>query len=367
MSSAHGRPRIVNPADCGVEPPSIYDFPDPEDLRAQIFVSYVSITSIMCDLCRLLTRQNDPSSPVAAAAAAAEKSKVALRLLDYVRSMPPELRLVDRQKKPKPYSFDLAQLHVHLLTTIIILYRPRSIFHVPPTSAPAVVASNLNFRIFEAMELRGHTCFLSSGFSWHLLVTAIPQLSCLGVPALHREFGGNLDILEGVMRTLGATRPSAANNLRNIQVIRRALESKNTFPSTTMTTTTTTRLGDNDDVFSFNPLDLFDPYGVNVPENYRRISAALADFGLEPSPDDGGTVVVQDVGGTTLHEDPNVLEGVQAQSVSTGVPAVPTPTPYNNVGGDEVMVDFAPELLGSDFPEDGWMRNWIDELNLFGE
>jgi hypothetical protein len=31
------------------------------------------------------------------------------------------------------------------------------------------------------------------------------------------------------------------------------------------------------------------------------------------------------------------------------------------------MVDFAPELLGSDFPEDGWMRNWIDELNLFVE
>src|SRR5882757_7371634 len=224
MSSAHGRPRIVNPADCGIEPPSIYDFPDPNDLRAQIFASYVSITSIMCDLCQLLARQNDP--PLA------EKNKIGLRFLDYVRSLPPALRLVQPNQVSRPYSFDLAQLHIHLLTTIIILYRPQSIFHVPPASAPAIVASNLNFRIFEAMELRGHTCFLSSGFAWHLLVTAIPQLSCLGIPALREEFKGNLDALEGVFRTLGSTRPSAANNLRNIQVIRRALDSKDTVPTT---------------------------------------------------------------------------------------------------------------------------------------
>ncbi|EXJ53608.1 phospholipase A2 [Cladophialophora psammophila CBS 110553] len=261
MSSAHGRPRIVNPADCGIEPPSIYDFPDPSDIRAQIFVSYVSITGIMCDLCQLLTRQNDPPS--------VEKNEVGLRLLDYVRSLPPALLLVQPNGIPRPYSFDLAQLHVHLLTTIIILYRPQSIFCIPSASSPAIVASNLSFRIFEAMELRGHTCSLSSGFAWHLLVTAIPQLSCLVIPSLREECKSNLDTLEGCFRTLASTRPSAANNLRNIQEIHRALESKEPLPKARLSANASM------DAFSFSPLELFGPYGVDVPRNYDRITAAL--------------------------------------------------------------------------------------------
>lgn len=337
MSAAHGRPRIINPADCGVEPPSVHDFPDPNDLRAQIFVSYVSITSILCDLCQLLTRQNNPPF--------VEKNQIGLRLLEYVRSLPPALRLVQPNGPPKPYSFDLAQLHIHLLTSIIILYRPQSIFHVPPASAPAIVAANLNFRIFEAIELRGHTCFLSSGFAWHLLVNAIPQISCLGIPALREEFKGSLDSIEGVLRTLASTRPAAANNLRNIQVIRRALETKDGLLARGLSANVA------QDVFSFSPLDLFDPYGGEVPKSYDRIAAAL-----EASHSN-------DIGGQNFE---NVSQGNQ------NVPQIPDTQTHsfaatpNQIADETIFHDF-PGLLGSNFPEDGWMRNWIDEANLFNE
>ncbi|KAJ9616419.1 hypothetical protein H2200_000137 [Cladophialophora chaetospira] len=338
MSSAHGRARIVNPSDCSIDPPSIYDFPDPNDPRAQVFVSYVSITSILADLCQLLTRQKDPPP--------AEKNKIGLRLVEYVRRLPPALRLVQPNGVSKPYSLDLAQLHIHILTTIIIFYRPQSIFHVPPTSAPAIVASNLNFRIFEAIELRGHTCYVSSGCAWHLLVTAIPQLSCLAIPNLRGECKSNLDTLEGVFRTLGSTRPSARNNLRNIQVIRKALESKNALP------TTRQNIDEAANAFSFSPLDLFDPYGVDVPGSYDRIVAALESFSVETS-QNGQTNSSATQGNDNL---PHTF-GAEAQSFA--------PTPNNE--GDVTMFDDFPELLGSNFPEDGWMRNWINELNLFTE
>ncbi|KIW94372.1 uncharacterized protein Z519_04348 [Cladophialophora bantiana CBS 173.52] len=340
MSSAHGRPRIVNPADCSIEPPSIYDFPDPSDIRAQIFVSYVSITGIMCDLCQLLTRQNDPPS--------VEKNEVGLRLLDWVRSLPPALLLVQPTGIPRPYSFDLAQLHVHLLTTIIILYRPQSIFCVQSASSPAIVASNLSFRIFEAMELRGHTCSLSSGFAWHLLVTAIPQLSCLGIPSLREECKSNLDTLEGCFRTLASTRPSAANNLRNIQEIRGALESKEPLPKARLSANASV------DVFSFCPLDLFGPYGVDVPTNYDRITAALecsVDRTLRAAQN------IENV----HHGNENMPQMFYAQTQSST-------TTRNNIG-DQPMLEGTPdfEFLGSNFPEDGWMRNWVNELHLFCE
>ncbi|OAP55192.1 hypothetical protein AYL99_10892 [Fonsecaea erecta] len=340
MSSAHGRPRIINPTDCGIEPPSIYDFPDPSDIRAQIFVSYVAITEILCDLCQLLTRQNDPPP--------AEKNKVGLRLLEFVRSLPLVLRLIQADGTAKPYHFDLAQLHVHLLTTIIILYRPRSIFHIEPASSPAIVASNLSFRIFEAMELRGHTCSLSSGFAWHLLVTAIPQLSCLGIPSLREECKVHLDTLEGCLRTLASTRPSAANNLRNIQEIRRVLETREPPPMPRLSTSTSL------DTLSFSPLGLFDPYGADVPENYHRITAAL-----EPS---ASNILRSGRIAESVHSsDQNMPHMVYDQAQSF------TPTP-SNLGPANIMDDVPDfELLGSSFPEDGWMRNWVNELQFFNE
>lgn len=333
MSAAHGRPRIVNPADCTIEPPSIYDFPDPNDLRAQIFVSYISITSILCDLCQLLTRQNNP--PLT------EKNQIGLRLLEYVRSLPSALRLIQPHGSARAYSFDLAQLHIYLLTTIIILYRPQSMFHVPPASAPAIVAANLNFRIFEAIELRGHTCFLSSGFAWHLLVNAIPQISCLGIPALREEFKSSLDAMEGVLRTLASTRPAAANNLRNIQAIRRALKTKDSLHSR--------GLGDNgaQESFSFSPLDLFDPYGVDVPKYYDRIAAAL-----ETSPSND---LLIDRAFENVSQGNQIVpptSDTQTQSLAA------TPT---QIADQPIFHEF-PGLLGSNFPEDGWMRNWIDDI-----
>lgn len=217
-ASAHGRPRLINIGDCTVERPSTSDFLDPSDPRAQIFVSWVSICEILHDICLWLSAHPD--------ATLVQKQPLATRLLEYIRGMPQELNIVNPDGSARAYDFQLAQLHASLLTAITILYRPSSIFNIAPhySSAISITASNLNVKIFEAIELRNHTHCLSSAFTWFMLVTAIPHLSALCcVPTLSVQSNNALDTIENVLQTFSQVRTSAVNNLANVRAIRKAV------------------------------------------------------------------------------------------------------------------------------------------------
>ena len=217
-ASAHGRPRIIQPEDCMVPTPTFQDFENQFDMRAEIFIYYVPITRILGDLCQLVTR-NGEASPV-------DKHKIALRLHSYLESLPDALRLQDMNGLAQQYSLELAQLHVPILITVTILFRPRTVYQLTAANAGSATAAFLSFRLFQAIQLREQTRFLSSAFSWHLMVTAIPLLSCTKVAALRAEANDALDAVENVLDTLARVRPSAANNLRNVKAIRKAMASK---------------------------------------------------------------------------------------------------------------------------------------------
>ena len=218
MSSAHGRPRMLSATDSTMEEPSVDDFDNPEDVRAHVFVHYVKIAGILCDLSHAVARRGSTSPQ--------ERDILIRRLLEYERTLPYALRLVHQDGSQRPYNFDLAQLHIPFLTAIAILYRPKSIFAVTSANAASVAAANLSFRVFQAIQLREETRALSSAFSYHMLVCAIPHLSCLRVEELKAEANSALDALELVLQTLGTVRPAAANNLRNVKTIRKAIDAK---------------------------------------------------------------------------------------------------------------------------------------------
>lgn len=215
-ASAHGRPRLINPLDCTQPPLTIEDFPEPRDTtKAQVFVSYVTTLHILGDLCQSIVRQGE--------AGAHEKEVIATRLMAFMDDLPPDLRLVDATDSPTPYNLHVAQLHIPILATILILYRPKSVFSLTSANAASVAAANLSFRIFEAIELREHTHCLSSAFAWHLLMTCVPLISCLKVSSLKEAASSALDSLEIALNTLAETRPAAANNLRSMKAIRKAV------------------------------------------------------------------------------------------------------------------------------------------------
>ena len=259
-ASAHGRPRIIQPEDCTAPMTKVSDFGDQQDVRAAIFVHYVAITRILGDLCQLVTRKGEASSE--------DKHSIALRLHAYLESLPEAFRLYSGSGLAQRYSLELAQLHVPILITITILFRPRTVFQLAEGNAPSVAAAFLSFRVFQAIQLREHTRFLSSAFSWHLLVTAIPLLSCTKVAALETEANDALDALENVLETLGKVRPSAVNNLRNVRVIRKAMDSK---PQGTTPGLGTPNYNGNLHYGS----QLLQMYGHEAVHQYRQISDIL--------------------------------------------------------------------------------------------
>ncbi len=273
-ASAHGRPRLINIADCTVERPSTSDFPDPSDLRAQIFVSWVSICEILHDICLWLSAQPDATSM--------QKQVLANRLLEYIRGLSPELRLTDPSGRARAYDFQLAQLHATILTAITLLYRPSSIFNISPLSSSAIsiAASNLNVKIFEAIELRNHTHCLSSAFTWYMLVTAIPQLSALCcVPALASQSGHALDTIENVLQTFSRIRTSAVNNLANVRAIRKAVSMQNpNHPNISHGKRDQERASgynssETEDTDTL--VELLEPYGPSALKNYESNIEAL--------------------------------------------------------------------------------------------
>ena len=343
MSSAHGRPRLLRLADSTMDPPSPEDFLQPDSLRVHIFVAYVGITEIMCDLCELLVNNN--------AVALEQRHQIEHRLLSFVRGLPEALLLYDGGGLQRSYDFDLAQLHIPLLTTITILYRPQSIFALDPSNAASVAAGYLNFRIFQAIELREQTRFLSSSFSWYLLVTAIPHLSSLKVPALRKEANAALNAIEGVLATLGTVRPSATTNLQNVRAIRKALSAQDSAPSRDP------RLDGSGQwphhaTQQHSIRELLGIYGPQALRNYDAVTNAISHTQSFQTLNSENAFAA-DLDGMTGdfqqadHQDP------QLQNIEPDF-------------GADVDVDGAlASLFGTHFQENMWMRNWIDELQPF--
>lgn len=216
-ASAHGRPRIIQPDDCMGAPPSAQDFGDQPDGRAEIFTHYVAITRLLGDLCQAISRHGEASPQ--------DKENIAIRLQAFLESLPESLRLYNLNGFAQSYNLEVAQLHVPILIAITILFRPRTVYQLTAANAASVTAAFLSFRVFQAIQYREQTRFLGSPFAWHLLVTAIPLLSLSKVNALQNEANEALDAVENVLETLGKVRPAAANNLRNVKAIRKAMSS----------------------------------------------------------------------------------------------------------------------------------------------
>lgn len=261
-SSCHGRPRVLQPEDCTVPPPSPQDFEDPADPRADIFCRYVEVIGILGDLCLAITRRGE--------AKAEDRHAIASRLFDFVTALPESLRLYRPDVAAYQYKNDLAQLHVPILITLVILFRPRTVHQLAAPNAASVTAAFLLFRLFEAIQLREHTRYLSSGYGWYFLVTAMPLLSCTKVPALRNEADQALDSLEGALETLGEVKPAAENNLRNVRAIRKVMASKSRGPASTPNIMEPDRAN-----IRFGR-QILQTYGLGAVRQYERFADVLA-------------------------------------------------------------------------------------------
>ena len=344
MAAAHGRPRMMSIADSTMDPISAGDFDDPDGIKTQIFVAYTGITEVLCDLCTMLTRRTSITSM--------ERNQIASRLSERVRMLPSNLRLHTPDGSQRPYDFEIAQLHIPLLTILVILHKPRSIFSLTSSNATSITAANLIYRTFQAIQLREQTRQLGSGFSWFLLVAAIPHLSALRIPALRSEASQALDTLEEVLHTHGTVRPSATNNLRNVKAIRKAIITHDAAPSRGSRTDTNppSISAATHDASTVEILGLYGPEAIRNLENLNKV---LTDVGERDQ-----TVIENS---TSLDLDAmtyNIQVAPQRAADQADIPV----SEYDVDLGDGFF-----ELFGQHFQENAWMRNWIDDLQPFPE
>lgn len=345
MASAHGRPRKMNPADSTNHMITIDDFEDPGNRKAAIFVEYVKICRILGDLCEVLTRHGRINQ--------AERNDFSWRLKEFLSGMPERFMVVN-----KGYDFELAQLHVPILSTLSILHRPRSVFLLTSANAASIVAGNLSFRLLQSIELRGQTKLLSSAFAWHLMATSIPHLSALRIPELKADASHALDELEKVFATLGKVRPAAAQNLRNVRAIRRAvLAAKRAGPSRQNTPESMPPPDSNFDQPQIGPEHLLQAYGSDVLQHYNRVLSILHDANAVSYTEATPTQASSVVGGFTPIQLQPMPRTMQTPNNVNMMPEMATPV----MGAYQ---DLFSNLFGENMQDNVWMRDWMDDLQL---
>ena len=352
MASAHGRPRAIHYADSTNHMITVDDFEDPGNRKASIFVEYVKICRILGDLCQVLTRHGRINQ--------AERNEFSWRLKEYLNSFPERFMVVN-----KGYDFELAQLHVPILSTISILHRPRSVFNLTSANAAGIVAGNLSFRLLQSIELRGQTKLLSSAFSWHLMATSIPHLSALRVPELRSDANHALDELEKVLSTLGKVRPSAQQNLRNVRAIRRAVLAACRNVPSRQNTPESMPPPDNFDQPPIGPDQLLQVYGQDVLQHYHRIFSVLQEL----------QVAAQQNADVTPAQSSSMGNAPEVHIAPMPQHYPPLPRSFNNTPNMAQMPEMATpvmgayqdlfsNLFGENMHDNVWMRDWMDDLRM---
>ncbi|KAJ4154524.1 hypothetical protein NW754_001472 [Fusarium falciforme] len=226
------------------------------------------------------------------------------------------------------------------------------------------VAAGLCLEIFEAIHLRELTPYLATIFSWNILVAAVSQISWSRVTGLREQCNAALDSIENILSTFVSTRPAAANNLRNIRAIRRAVMNREVLVPTQMPTPVSQDDADEasgattaTDTSGLSIPDVLQWYGPKMESHFqciiqifRRHCALL-----------GGRVA-----GRLLEQNHAVgHENSQNQVVGNGDASQPTDGSLHLEMDDiNALVDGANDPLPEDLRNDMWMRDLVEELEM---
>ncbi|KAH8880952.1 hypothetical protein GQ53DRAFT_754669 [Thozetella sp. PMI_491] len=215
ISVGVGRPRTINLDESDVLPPTIRDFPRP-DAKAQLFVAYVEICQILGGIvqCR---RHNSLS--------AAQKRTFESALYQWIRELPPELRLY-REGDPEAlntYSVGSRQLHVSYFVALIILSGSEN-SHSP--AAASLVAASFVAGIYADIDQRSDVRHLGPIYAFHALATALSLLQAFKYETVAEH--ANRDFLKifNVLQKLSKKWGSAQGLLRPLQAAKRSAEAQ---------------------------------------------------------------------------------------------------------------------------------------------
>ncbi|KAH7110928.1 fungal-specific transcription factor domain-containing protein [Dactylonectria macrodidyma] len=192
---SQGRPCIINPEDCDVKEPMLADFPNPLDIRAEVFIHWVRLCRIMGHLSDYVTRPRQASG---------FPPHLYDELGEWIQELPERLMLKMGTSRPAKFNRDVHLLFLPYLTTVMLLHFTRSRDAAPRAGTAAVLAASCLARILQDLLVRGGVRYLPAISGWYISMAVLALLSARHVENLSAMVDEHIQILRIAMNELSA-------------------------------------------------------------------------------------------------------------------------------------------------------------------
>lgn len=178
--------------------PTKEDFPNPNDIRTSIFLSWLELCDIVGRI-GLQIRRDRSFSVVSLAG----------ELVSWVQSLPPILHPVINMERTMNLHPDVHGLHLTYLSTITLMHLNKTSQPLPQASTAAVVAASCTSRIFYDYLLRGSLRFLAGQAGWYITTAILPLVHARKVETLRQAADRDIRILRAAIKEMARLWPSA--------------------------------------------------------------------------------------------------------------------------------------------------------------
>ncbi|KAF7193651.1 Cutinase transcription factor 1 alpha [Pseudocercospora fuligena] len=204
---SQGRPLLINLDDCSVSKPTVHDFPDPVDLRASIFVSWVAISEIGGHVAEVLTRRNG-SHPF--------PTHLSDELIQWVGKTAAHVELDIGRAHTAMFKRDVHQLYLPYFAIISLLHMRKSSGSIPIAQPSAILAASCTARLFQDFMIRGSLRFLPHISAWYICIAILGLFHARQINTLARAVDEQLDVLKLALREMQKNSPTLEETLQRI-------------------------------------------------------------------------------------------------------------------------------------------------------
>ena len=193
IAICQGRPCIIDLDYCDVQNPSLNDFPDPTDPRAQIFLEWVKLCGIIGRVGKCLLHRTEALPTLKCV-------DMAHDLIGWVKALQSNLLLSLESDENLGFNRDVHLLHLPYLNTITLLYLSKSTQHLPRASIAAIVSATCVARVFENFLARGSIRFVPGESPWYIAIAILALLHARRVHILRDAADAHIKTLRTALQ-----------------------------------------------------------------------------------------------------------------------------------------------------------------------
>lgn len=187
-----GRPCAIDPDYCDLRMPSVQDFPDPTDPKAEVFVHWVRLCEIIGRVGKAIAQEkiHDPNCVPAA------------DLMNWPRELPAHLQLPISDDRTTRFNRDVHMLHLPYLATTILLHLQKTPEKLPRASMTAIIAASCVSRILQDILGRGTLRYMPGQAGWYISISIIALLYARNIEALTIHADADIAILLAALKQM---------------------------------------------------------------------------------------------------------------------------------------------------------------------